>query len=169
MKKTLVTYFSRTGNTQLIAETISDALPEPKEIKRLAEDFDFEPYGLLFVGFPVESHSVPYKVDAFLHRIPAKKKIALFCTHGSLTGSILAREAMMHALSCAAQATVVGTFSCRGKVSTQALETLKRSPEHEAWTEMAVSASTHPDASDREDARAFVKWVLTLVSQGGPF
>jgi flavodoxin len=169
MKKTLVTYFSRTGNTKLIAETIHDTLPEPKEIKPMAEDLDFEPYGLLFVGFPVQTHSVPYKVEAFLRKIPAKKKIALFCTHGSLTGSTLAREAMEYALLCSAQAAVVGTFSCRGKVSPQALEALEKSPEHEAWAEMAVSASTHPDASDLEDARAFVKWVLTLSSQGGPF
>jgi len=169
MKKTLVTYFSRTGNTKLIAETICNTLPEPKEIKPIAEDLDFAPYGLLFVGFPVQSHSVPYKVEAFLRKIPAKTKIALFCTHGSLTGSTLAREAMEYALLCAAQATVVGTFSCRGKVSSQALEALEKSPEHEAWAEMAVSASTHPDASDLEDARAFVKWVLTLSSQGGPF
>jgi flavodoxin I len=169
MKKSLVAYFSRTGNTQLIAETIHDALPEPKEIQRLTEDLDLEPCGLLFVGFPVETHSVPYKVEAFLRRIPARKKIALFCTHGSLTGSTLAREAVQYAQLCAGQAVVVGTFSCRGKVSIQALEVLKKSPEHAAWADMAVSASTHPDASDREDARAFVKWVLTLGSQGGPF
>lgn len=166
MKKTLVTYFSRTGNTKLIAETIYDTLPEPKEIEPMAEDLDFEPCGLLFVGFPVQTHSLPYKVEAFLRKIPAKKKLALFCTHGSLTGSTLAREAMQYALLCAAQATVVGTFSCRGKVSAQALEVLEKSPEHEAWAEMAVSAGTHPDASDLEDARAFVKWVLTLSSQG---
>ena len=169
MKITLVTYFSRTGNTKLIAETIYNTLTEPKEIKRMAEDLDFAPYGLLFVGFPVQAHSVPYEVEAFLRKIPAKMNIALFCTHGSLTGSTLAREAMEYAHVCAARATVIATFSCRGKVSTKALEALEKSPEHEAWAEMAVSASTHPDASDLVDARAFVKWVLTLNSQGGRF
>ena len=53
---------------------------------------------------------------------------------------------------------ILGTFSCRGKVSEQALEILSRSPEHELWTEMAVTARNHPDRHDLEDARAFARW-----------
>jgi len=46
-----------------------------------------------------------------------------------------------------------------------ALEILSRSPEHKAWTDMAVSARTHPDERDLEDARSFAKWILTLSIQ----
>ncbi len=162
MQSTLVTYHTLTGNTKKIAEAIHEALPEPKQINPIGEVADFTPFGLLFVGFPVMSHTVPYKAEVFLRAIPAKTRIALFCTHGSLNGSRLSQEALEYAQVLMAQAEIIGTFSCRGKVSRQAMEVLGKSPEHEAWADMAVSAMTHPDESDLEDARAFAKWVMTL-------
>jgi flavodoxin len=162
MKKTLVAYFSRTGNTQKIAEAIHLALEGSKEILPLDQAQNLYDYKLIFVGFPVHSHNVPYKVELFLRKIPKGQKIALFATHGSLAGGRLAREALEHALVLTSQARVIGTFSCRGKVSLEALDVLKKSPEHEAWAGMAASAVTHPDSSDLEDARSFALWVATL-------
>jgi len=167
--KTLVIYFSLTGNTQKIAEAIFETLGGDKEIKTIEEGAGLDEYGLLFIGFPVHSHSVPFKVETFLKSIPQGKKIALFSTHGSFTGSRLAREALEHATVLAAKAKVLGTFSCRGKIAHQALEVLANSPEHAAWTDMAVSARNHPDQNDLEDARAFARWILTLFAQPKPF
>ena len=163
MQKILVTYFSKTGNTKKIAETIYETLEGEKEIKPLEEVEAIDHYNLIFIGFPVHAHSVPYKVEVFLRKIPPNKKIALFSTHGALTGSRLAREAIEHAVVIASQAKVIGTFSCRGKVSPEALEVLSKSPEHEAWADMAASARPHPTERDLEDARAFAKWVTTLA------
>jgi flavodoxin len=117
MKKTLVAYFSQTGNTQAVAEAIFGALQGEKDIKPIDEALSFEDYGLVFVGFPVQSHSVPYKAETFLRRVPAGKALALFCTHGSLPGHRLSREALEYALVCAAKAKLLGTFACRGKLS----------------------------------------------------
>jgi len=166
MAKTLVTYFSRTGNTQLVAEAIFGAVTGEKTIKPVAEAGDLTPYGLIFVGFPVQTHSVPYPVEIFLKSIPEGKKIALFSTHGSVTGSSLSREALEYASILVAKAKLFGTFSCRGKVSMKALDVLMQSPEHEAWADMAASAATHPDESDLADARSFARWIQTLASQG---
>ncbi len=163
MKPILVTYHSLTGNTKMVAEAVSGALPEPKDLKPIEEVTDLSAYSLFFVGFPVMSHTVPYKAEVFLRRIPAGTKVALFCTHGSLSGSALAREALEYATVCCSQTEIVGTFTCRGKVSRSALEVLRKSPEHEAWAEAAVSAMTHPDAADLEDARSFAKWVMAMV------
>lgn len=167
MSNILVAYYSLTGNTKKIAETIFEALPHPKAIKPLSEVQSLDEYDLVFVGFPVQSHSVPYKAEKFLQGIPKGKKIALFSTHGSVTGSRLSREAIEHAVVITSQAKLISTFSCRGKVSPQALEVLSRSPEHEAWTDMAASASTHPNEHDLADARAFARWALTLSRQRG--
>ena len=166
MAKTLVTYFSRTGNTKAVAEAIYEALPGDKVLRPMAEAGDLAPYQIVFAGFPVHSHSVPYPAEAFLKSIPEGKKVALFSTHGSVTGSRLSREALEYASILVAKARLVGTFSCRGRVSLKALEILTQSPEHEAWTDMAASAATHPDASDLEDARAFARWIVTLGAQG---
>jgi len=165
MPNTLVAYCSITGNTKKIAEEIFEAIPPPKAIHPMAEVHGLDEYGLIFAGFPVQSHAVPYQAEKFLKSIPKGKKIALFSTHGSLTGSRLSREAIEHAVVISAQARLISTFSCRGKVSPQALEVLSRSPEHEAWADMAASASTHPNEHDLSEARAFARWVITLSRQ----
>jgi len=167
--KTLVTYFSLTGNTKKIAETVHETLEGEKEIKKIEESTDLNEYDLIFVGFPVHSHSVPFKVETFMKNIPQGKKIAFFSTHGSLSGSQLSREALEYAGVLASKAKVLGSFSCRGKVSPEVLEVLIKSPEHVAWAEMAPSARNHPDQNDLEDARAFARWILILYSQPKPF
>lgn len=161
MAKVLVTYFSRTGNTRKIAEAIHDALGGDPDILPMDQVRDLAPYGLVFIGFPVQSHSLPYKVEEFLKSVPAGKKVALFSTHGSLPGMKMSREALEYATVLVSKAKLLGTFSCRGRVSMQALEVLSKSPEHEAWTDMAVTANTHPDEHDVADARAFATWIAT--------
>lgn len=165
MTKILVTYLSQTGNTKKIAEAIFEGLEGDKTIKPMDEVQEIEGYSLIFIGFPVHSHSVPYKIESFLQKIPQGGKIALFSTHGSLPGGHLATEALEHAAVIASKAKVLGTFSCRGKVSMAALEILSKSPEHKVWAEMAPSSQTHPDEGDLEDAKSFAKWVMTLSSQ----
>ncbi len=161
MAKVLVTYFSRTGNTRKIAEAIHDALVGDPDILPMDQVRDLAPYGLVFIGFPVQSHSLPYKVEEFLKSVPAGKKVALFSTHGSLPGMKMSREALEYATVLVSKAKLLGTFSCRGKVSMQALEVLSKSPEHEAWTDMAATANTHPDEHDVADAGAFATWIAT--------
>ncbi|MBM3310000.1 MAG: hypothetical protein FJY80_00665 [Candidatus Aminicenantes bacterium] len=166
MNKTLVTYFSRTGNTRRVAEAIHEALDGEKVLLALEEVRDLTPFRLIFVGFPVYSHSVPFKVETFLKSLKPGTKVALFCTHGSLPGHRLSREALEHAVVLASGAKIVGTFSVRGKLSLEALEVLGRSPEHQEWTEMAPSAGTHPDAADLEEARAFARQAKTRSDHG---
>jgi flavodoxin len=165
MSKILVTYVSWTGNTKKVADAIYESLAGDKTIKTTDEVQNLDEYELLFIGFPVHSHSVPFKIEKLIKKIPPGKKIALFSTHGSLTGSRLSREALEHASILASGSKILGTFSCRGKVSLQAMEVLRKSPEHKAWVEMAASAQSHPDENDLEDARSFAKWIMTLSLQ----
>ena len=165
MSKILVTYISWTGNTKKVADAIFEALEGDKRIKTFDEAQNLDEYELIFIGFPVHSHSVPFKTEELIKRIPPGKKIALFSTHGSLTGSRLSREALEHASILASSSKMLGTFACRGKVSLQAMEALSKSPEHKAWVEMAATAQTHPDEYDLEDARSFAKWIMTLSLQ----
>lgn len=167
MSKTLVTYYSRTGNTRKVAEAVHEAIEGEKTLKPMEEleEHELSGYSLVFVGFPVHSHSVPMAVENLLKSIPEGKKTALFSTHGSISGHRLSREAIEYAAVLTAKARVLGTFSCRGNVAPDALEVLMKSPEHSAWSEMAASAATHPDESDLEEARRFAAWILTLAAQ----
>jgi flavodoxin len=166
MAKSLVTYFSLTGNTKKVAEAIYSGMEGSKGIQpidNIQEELDT--FDLVFIGFPVHSHSIPFKVETFLKKIPDGKKIALFSTHGSLSGSRLSREALEYAIVLTSRAEVLGTFSCRGKVSFKAMEILSKSPEHIAWAEMAPTANSHPDEDDFEDAMAFARHVQALSAQ----
>jgi flavodoxin len=167
MENTLVAYFSQTGNTKKVAEAIYENIEGDKQIMpvREAQKEAIEDYDLIFIGFPVHSHGVPFAMESFIKKIPPDKKIAFFSTHGSLTGGKLSREAIEHASVLASRTRLLGTFSCRGKVSLTALDILKKSPEHRAWADMAASASTHPDEHDLGEAASFAKWIITLASQ----
>jgi flavodoxin len=162
VSRILVTYYSKTGNTRKVAEAIYQALPEVRVTKPMDAVNRTEDYDLIFVGFPIHSHSVPVEAVKFLRNLPRGKRIALFSTHGALSGSRLAREAIEEAVAVASQAKVISTFSCRGKVALEALEELGAAPEHRAWAEMAASAADHPNEEDLEEARAFARWTLTV-------
>lgn len=167
MNKTLVAYFSRTGNTRKVAEAVFGALDGEKEIHPLEQVASLDPYDFVLVGFPVHMHSVPYPVEQFIKKIPAHKKTAFFCTHGSLPGHRLSREAIEYAVVLAAQAKVIGTFCARGRLSIQALDALAKSPEHQEWALMSASAGTHPDDSDLEEARVFARQMRVLATHSG--
>ena len=167
MENTLVTYFTQTGNTKKVAEAIYESIEGDKQIMPISDiqKEGIEDYDLIFIGFPVHSHGVPFAMESFIKKIPPDKKIAFFSTHGSLTGGRLSREAIEHATVLASRTRLLGTFSCRGKVSLSALEILNKSPEHSAWADMAASAGTHPDEDDLKEAASFAKWITTLASQ----
>jgi flavodoxin len=164
MMKILVTYFSKTGNTEKVARAIFDAIRLEKELMPVNEAKDLSGYDIIFCGFPVQAHSVPLTVENFIKAIPPGKRIALFTTHGSLRGGNLALMAIEHAVSLAAKLKLLGTFACRGKVDQKIIEALLNKPEHRAWAETARSAASHPNESDLEDARQFAKKV-TMVLQ----
>jgi flavodoxin len=167
MSNFLVTYFSQTGNTKKVAEAIYDTLKQDKKIKPIHEvtEEEIKTSDLIFIGFPVITHTVPYQAEAFIKNIPSGKKIALFSTHGSIAGTQLSREALEYAVTLASKLDVLGTFSCRGEVSFEALDILLKSLEDRAWAEMAPTAKNHPDQSDLEDAKAFARWIIILFHQ----
>jgi flavodoxin len=159
--KVLVTYYTKTGNTKKVAQAIYEAIRSDKELAPIDTVKNLHEYDIIFCGFPVQAHSVPLPVENFIKIIPVGKKIALFTTHGSLSGGQLAVTAIEHAVSLASQLKVIGTFACRGKVNPEILEALLDKPEHRTWAETARSADSHPNESDLEDARQFAKTVTS--------
>ena len=159
--KTLVTYYTQTGNTEKVARAIYETIGAEKELLPVKEVNSPDGYDLIFCGFPVHAHSVPLSVQNFIKGISPGKKIALFVTHGSLRWGELATTAIEHAISLASKLKVLGTFGCRGKVDPKIIEALLKQPEHRAWAETAKSAASHPDESDLEDARHFAQMITT--------
>jgi flavodoxin len=90
--KACIFYISRTGNTERLAEAISELLhasiinlasaPDPS----ITEDFD-----LLVIGTPVMGLGPVPEVRSFIKRLPnsAGKKTILFCTYAMKQGGTL--------------------------------------------------------------------------------
>ncbi len=162
--KALVTYYSDTGNTKMIAEAIFHGIKEAtKDIIPLADAGSVDEYDVVFCGFPVHAHSVPAKVAAFIKGLPEGTKIAFFATHGSLRGGELAISAFYEATRLASSLNTLGTFGCRGKVKGSIIEALMKKMEHKSWALEAQSAAGHPDQGDLEDARDFADAMITKV------
>ena len=160
--KVLVTYYSQSGNTEKLANAVFEGVDQAeKEIVPIKEVSDVNGYDLILIGFPVQAHSVPGNVEAFIKGIPEGQKVAFFATHGSLRGGELAVTAFYHALTLAKHAVVLGTFGCRGKVGQKILDALMEKVEHQAWAREAQSASGHPDTADLEDGKAWAQWMVT--------
>ena len=159
--KTLVAYYSESGNTEILAKAIYKGLETTdNDIVQIDDTTNFAAYDIIFVGFPVQTSSVPPKVEKALKRIPDGKMLALFGTHGSLRGGPLAVSAFHYAITLAAQATVVGTFGCRGEVKASLLEALMNKAEYRFWALEAQSAEGHPDEADLEDGKQFANLML---------
>ena len=159
--KTLVTYYSESGNTEKLAKAIYEGLEgTDSEIEQINEANNYEGYDVIFVGFPVQSSSVPAKAEKCLKRIPQGKMLAIFGTHGSLRGGPLAISAFYYATTLAAKATVIGTFGCRGEVNARLIEKLMEKAEYKFWALEAQSAQGHPDNADLEDGKQFARLMM---------
>lgn len=164
--KILVTYYSKTGNTKAVAQAIFDALDlkalglEDKVMAPVKEVDDTQAYSLIFCGFPVHAHSVPVPVQNFIKSLQPGTKLAFFSTHGSKTDGQMPKEAVHHAIGLAKNASMLGSFTCRGAVEPEIIDDLMNKPEHRAWAQEAQSAQGHPDKADLEEAQLFARSVL---------
>ncbi|HOD36137.1 MAG TPA: flavodoxin family protein [Syntrophales bacterium] len=158
--RALVTYFTRTGNTEKVARAIFNAVEVEKEILPLDEVKTVQGYDIVFIGFPVIRNAVPIEVQPFIKGLPAGEKVAFFSTHGSLRGGLLSRQAFEDAISLAIGKKVLGHFGCRGRVSPEVIDALEKQPETKAWAEVARTADPHPDAADLKDAVEFARAMI---------
>ena len=78
-----VVYFSRTGNTKLLAQAIADTAKAPIIDLASTQPSILENYNLLILGTPVEGASPAKETLAFLEAMPKveDKKAILFCTY----------------------------------------------------------------------------------------
>lgn len=161
--KALVTYYSKTGNTEKVARAVYEAIHVEKELLPVQDVKKTAGYDIIFLGFPVHAHSVPAKVLPFFKNLSAGQNIALFCTHGSLRGGRLPKQALEHAVGLSSGAKILGTFGVRGRVDEKVIDSLMKQAEHRAWAEEAQGADEHPSEADLSDVKEFTRGVLSKV------
>ena len=100
--KSLIIYYSQTGNTKAIAEAIQKGIGEvmPCALARLQDidTPDLVPYDLIGLGAPVWHRREPSNLMNFIeytmNKVEGRHAFA-FCTHGLLPGRFLARVVPM--------------------------------------------------------------------------
>jgi flavodoxin len=160
--KVLIVYLSESGNTEKLAKAIFEGIESSEKEMVSIKDVDgVEGYDVIFIGFPVQSHSVPVKVEAFAKTLPDGQKVAYFATHGSMKGGEMAVTAFYHALTISKNAMILGTFGSRGEVKQSIIDSLLQKPEHRGWALEAQGATGHPDAADLEDGKDWAQKMIT--------
>ena len=78
--KSLVLYYSETGNTEKVASAIARGLES--DLKRVEEIEDISAYDLICVGTPVQAFAPAKPIKDFLKKLPnlSGKRGAAFCT-----------------------------------------------------------------------------------------
>lgn len=157
--KYLITFASKTGNTQLLAQTIRESLPADECVNigstmMISRD-DIAEARRAYVGFWTDRGTCPEAIAAMLQTL-AGKEIFLFGTAGfgksdDYFEGILAR--VKEHLPRSSRA--IGTFMCQGKMPPSVREryvAMQEDPKEAARAALLVEnfdeAATHPDADD---------------------
>lgn len=164
MKK-LVVYSSRTGNTQMIAEAVAEALA-PCELHSIEEAPDAAAYDFIALGYWVDKGMPDTACQKYMDAVTGKK-VALFGTLG-------VDPSHEHAKDCARKGeemmrqrgnNVYGTFLSQGKINPAVVKAMKKTaqdvhpmtPERLARIE---AAKNHPNAEDcRRAQEAFAAFI----------
>ncbi len=145
--KSIVVYFSQTGNTREIARSIQSSISETSgqcDIARLqdVDEKDLGVYDLIGLGSPVWHRREPANVMNFIEYTMnslEEKHAFAFCTHGLLPGRFLARVVTMMTQK---GLTVIGWNNWYGSV------TMPEKPK-------PYFTDGHPDEIDLQEARDF--------------
>jgi flavodoxin len=159
--KTLITYFSETGNTKKVAEGIYEVISGDKELVDITDlDIDtLNNFDLIFLGSPVHAQSAPGKVKKVLKQFPEDlgAKIALFITHGVPDESFYENCFKILNKYCSKKnLEVIGEFKCLGKHSSMEL----LSSLFPNKVDDAKKSEGHPDQADLESVKEFAQTIL---------
>ena len=173
--KTLVTYFTQTGNTEKIAQAIYCSVPGQKELKKLSEAGDADTFDLVFVGFPIYNFEPPRAVKEFIEHRLKNKNIVLFITM-SLTSvpkddrtATLYNMTINNCRSCAQNSNIIDVFDCPGELSEKTAEALIKSdnPQFRAFGMLRNLTIGFPKEENVLEAKAFTERVFKDFSESG--
>ena len=159
-----IVYSSRTGHTQLLADTVRETLPgdqcvyfgEPSE-KALEAD-------RLYVGFWTDKGSCDELTASFLKKV-RDKELFLFGTAGFGVSQEYFNTVLGRVSACTDDSVrIIGSFMCQGKMPMSVRERYEkmasgptRNPNLQGMIENFDKALSHPDGNDLDNLRAAVQ------------
>lgn len=159
MCKILVTYSSKTGNTEKVAIAISEAI-ENSELLKMKDVKDINQYDGIVVGYWADKGIANKEAVEFLKKIN-NKKCGLFATLGAYPDSEHSKDVINYGIDVLENQgnEILATFICQGKIDPKLTEMFKSFPEghphymDEARRKRHEDASTHPDENDLKNSK----------------
>ncbi len=172
--KTLVTYFSQTGNTEKVAQAIYESLSRSCEtdIRRLEDTGadELSRYQLVFIGSPCNAGDLSGAVKNFLKTLPEQPayEVAGFITHAGAAYSRAEYEGSFktfRSLCSEKGIDVTGVFDCQGFLNPAIHDFVKKSKNLSdmEWKERVARMEGHPDKDDLTKARSFAEEMVEKV------
>ena len=165
--KTLVTYFTESGNTKKVADAIFGVIEGEKEIKPIADIEVIDSYDLVFVGSPMHGFGLNDTVKEFIEAKGMGKNIALFVTHASPEEAVEQLQPWLDSCKEAASgANLVGFFNCQGEMHKELADAMAKmdDPKLASWGKHRFMTLGQPDATRLERARAFARELMSKMS-----
>lgn len=152
-----IVYSSRTGNTEKLARTIREALPERNCIYYGGPDAKALEADMIYLGFWTDKGSCDESCAEFIKSLSCQK-LFLFGTAG-FGGAPAYFEQILDRVKSklGSGVTVLGSYMCQGKMPMSVRERymqMEESPRRTAMLENFDAALSHPDAEDLANLRA---------------
>ncbi len=165
--RALVAYFSQTGNTKKVGETIYQAIRCEKDIKEFSDITDVNPYDLLFIGFPIQAFNPAEQGKEFMNTYCQHKQVALFITHAAPGNFIDLPIWIDRCKEPLPETNIKGVFNCQGEVSESLLDFALESddPVLKQFGKFGGTAKGQPDAAQFKRAREFAEDVVAKFSK----
>ena len=178
--KSLVTYFTQTNNTKMIADVIFEVVSAHGEAKiDTVQRVDIESladFDLIFVGAPCHDTDLAPPVKGFLEKLPDSPEFKLvgFFTHSTNMPDDTERNEELYkewAGRCIPtfenackdkNIELLGYFHCQGKASEPIEGFIHQEiiTDDDEWAEYLPELRKHPDSNDIENAKKFAQEII---------
>ncbi len=170
--KILITYFSQSGNTKMIAEAINNGLfTEEVDLKPINEmdPTEFGKYDLVFLGSGVYGSRIHSSVVNLMKKVTEfPTKFVYFCTHASLKlyqTPFVKVTRILEKNNC----TIIGKFDCVGenKIMSlesrmQAINSIPAKERDKALKDLKLTEG-RPNEDDVKNAKKFAESILQKI------
>jgi len=164
MMRTLVTYYTDSGNTKKVADAIFGAIEGDKEIHPIADVDSIDDYDFIFVGSPMHGFGLNEKAKEFIDGKAKGKNIALFVTHACPEEAVGQLQPWLDTCKKEAAATnLAGFFNCQGEMHKDLAEYMMKmdDPRMVRWGSHRHMTLGQPDETRLERARSFAREVMS--------
>lgn len=170
--KTLVAFYSQTGNTEKIAKAIFKSIKGDKDLMRISDVSNLDGYDLVFIGFPIINFEPVRQAKEFMSKYLKGKTIALFMTM-SLTAAPVSEQTkelynltIANCKECTKESDLLGIFDCPGELSESTANALLKSsdPMMQMFGTMRGFTIGFPNEKDIADAEKFGKEIFEKLN-----